>query len=285
MRAWNGPRIRKNPTSNVADNACVSSVEFGQHGVVSRGYGGKAPHYPYLVSDATLAQQSGDEPLLIFHATKCNVCVAPDRVAAARLLVETGCSIILSDDGLQHYRLGRDVEIAVVDGLRLFGNGHCLPVGPLRESSSRLQIVDLVVVNNPQQSQPLGDNVACFKMQLIPGAWRQLHDQQLIPLNELHFKKNLQAVAGIGNPQRFFNTLDSLSLTYNAHVFADHYQFSAADFDFPHNEQVVMTEKDAVKCQDFVKSEWYALIVEAQLDAGFWQAFQQKLDLLQDSKP
>lgn len=246
-------------------------------GVVSRGYGGKAPHYPYLLDETTSALQSGDEPLLIFTATKCRVCVAPDRVAAATLLVQQGCSIILSDDGLQHYRLGRDIEIAVVDGVRLFGNQHCLPMGPLREPRSRLQRVDLVVVNNPQQDQALSEQFS-YGMHIVPGAWRQLDNQALIPLNELSFDSNPYAVAAIGNPQRFFNTLDSLSLKFSPRAFADHHHFSPADFNFTGDTPVVMTEKDAVKCRGFAKKNWYSLLVAAQLSGFFWQAFQQKLD-------
>ncbi len=270
----------------------IALVEYLQRhghtpGVVSRGYGGTAPHYPYLLNDSTQPKESGDEPLLIFNATKCSVCVAPDRVAAAKLLVEQGCSIILSDDGLQHYRLGRDLEIAVVDGLRFFGNKYRLPVGPLREPISRLKSVDFVVVNNLQESQSSGYGFLSFGMQLKAMAWRQLQTQHLIPLNELKYEGNLHAVAGIGNPQRFFNTLDGLSLKYQPHVFADHHKFSAADFQFVNDDQVVMTEKDAVKCQTFAKPQWYSLIVNAQLDAQFWQLFQQKLNLIliQRAKP
>lgn len=250
-------------------------------GVVSRGYGGKAPHYPFLLNDATQANNSGDEPLLIYRATECSVCVAPDRVAAAKLLVKQGCSVILSDDGLQHYRLARDIEIAVVDGLRFFGNQYRLPVGPLRESISRLKSVDIVIVNNSQQSQSPSFDFPLFNMQLKASAWRQLQSQRLIPLNELNVEGNLHAVAGIGNPQRFFNTLDGLALTYTPHIFADHHKFVATDFTSLNDDQVVMTEKDAVKCQYFTKPNWYSLIVNSQLDAEFWQLLQQKLNVVQ----
>lgn len=251
-------------------------------GVVSRGYGGNAPHYPYLLNETTTALQSGDEPLLIFTTTKCSVCVAVDRVAAAKLLVEQGCSIILSDDGLQHYRLGRDIEIAVVDGLRLFGNKQLLPVGPLRESIARLKSVDLVVVNSSEPIQSV-EGIDCFAMQILPRAWRQLHNQKIIPLTQMSFKKNLHAVAGIGNPLRFFNTLNSLSLIYTPHVFSDHHKFSPADFHFVNDEQVVMTEKDAIKCHTFANTEWYSLMVGAELNAEFWQAFMHKLNSVEGS--
>lgn len=262
----------------------ISLIEYLQQqghtpGVVSRGYGGVAPQYPYLLTETSTANESGDEPLLIFNATKCNVCVAPDRVAAAELLVTQGCTIILSDDGLQHYRLGRDIEIAVIDGLRLFGNEQCLPVGPLREPVSRLKTVDLIVVNNPQQEQPLSDQRS-YAMNIVPAAWRQLRNQTIIPLQEFPDEKNIQAIAGIGNPQRFFNTLSELSLQFKPHEFADHQQFTPTDFDAFTNFPVVMTEKDAVKCQRFAKENWYSLIVGAHLSDGFWKVFQQKLDAL-----
>lgn len=246
-------------------------------GVVSRGYGGRAPHYPYLLDASSSASQSGDEPLLIFNATHCKVCVAPDRVAAAEFLVQQGCTIILSDDGLQHYRLGRDIEIAVVDGLRLFGNQQCLPVGPLREPRSRLHSVDLVVVNNPQRQPALSDYPS-YAMQIVPSAWRQLDSGALVPLSQPVFGKKLYAVAAIGNPQRFFNTLAELGLEFEPRAFADHHHFSAADFAFAGDAAVVMTEKDAVKCSGFARRQWYSLLVAAQLPADFWLVLQRKLD-------
>ena len=266
----------------------IALVEYLQQqgykpGVVSRGYGGKAPQYPYEVDEATTAFQSGDEPLLIFNATKCNVCVAPDRVAAAQLLVKRGCNIILSDDGLQHYRLGRDLEIAVVDGLRLFGNRHCLPVGPLREPIARLRQVDLLVVNDPQQDQPVTGNVS-YPMQIVARSWKHLRSHRLIALADLPCKKAFYAIAGIGNPQRFFNTLAALSLGFESREFSDHHQFSLSDFHFVGDSQLVMTEKDAVKCNDFAQEKWYSLMVGAKLPTEFWQAFQQKLDAVQTLK-
>ena len=267
----------------------IALVKFLQQqgqkpGVVSRGYGGKVAHYPLLLDDNTCAQESGDEPLLIFNATRCLVCVAPDRVAAAKMLVAQGCSIILSDDGLQHYRLARDLEIAVVDGLRLFGNNRLLPAGPLRESTSRLKTVDFVVVNNPPQLLALVGGVSYFSMQIKPSAWRKLQDQQIIPLAKLPFEKKLHAVAGIGNPQRFFNTLNELKIVYTPHEFDDHYGFTKEDFSFLGEESVVMTEKDAVKCQAFAKKEWYSLVVNAELDAGFWRSLQERLNSLLSKK-
>lgn len=249
-------------------------------GVVSRGYGGRAPYYPYLLNAQSQALEAGDEPLLIYRATQCLVCVAPDRVAAAQRLVDEGCSIILSDDGLQHYRLGRALEIAIVDGQRLFGNQKRLPVGPLREPIARLKSVGFIVINNPLSKEPLSGfhHLHCMKIQ--PLAWRKISSSQEIPLDAIELKAPCHAVAGIGNPERFFKTLDGLSLNYYAHCFPDHHKFCVEDFASYRDDTILMTEKDAVKCQAFAKPEWYSLIVGADLNEHFWQSFQHKLDSL-----
>ena len=247
-------------------------------GVVSRGYGGKAAQYPYLLNDQTRASESGDEPLLIYRATKCAVCVAPDRVAAAAVLVKEGCTHILSDDGLQHYQLGRAMEIAVVDGQRLFGNQHLLPVGPLREPCARLKSVDLIVINNPLSKELLSGFHHVHPMKIQPLIWMQISSRKEVALHDAFFKAPIHAVAGIGNPERFFHTLDSLSINYHAHHFPDHYKFSSEDFESYQQATVVMTEKDAVKCSEFAKAEWYSLIVGACLNEHFWSDFQYKLD-------
>lgn len=246
-------------------------------GVVSRGYGGNAPFYPYLIDQASTASQSGDEPLLIYKATGCAVCVAPDRVAAAQELVKQGCDIILSDDGLQHYRLARSLEIAVVDGQRLFGNGQCLPVGPLREPVSRLNSVDMVVINNAGSAK-ISKDVKSFSMTITPLFWRQVQSYQQFALDEVSFLSPVNAIAGIGNPQRFFKTLDDLSVEYCPHEFPDHHQFSVQDLQFSDQHcSIVMTEKDAVKCQEFAGANCYALVVRAQLNDDFWHAFNARL--------
>ena len=249
-------------------------------GVVSRGYGGKAHDYPYLLNAETCASESGDEPLLVYKATQCPVCVAPDRVAAATKLVSEGCTHILSDDGLQHYRLGRAMEIAVVDGQRLFGNQQLLPVGPLREPRSRLKSVDLIVINNPIKKGCLSGFHHIHTMKIQPLAWVKILSRQELPLTDVVLKSPIHAVAGIGNPERFFKTLDGLSLNYYAHHFPDHYNFSAKDFETYHQDTVVMTEKDAVKCSEFAKAEWYSLVVRAQLNEHFWSEFQHKLNTI-----
>ena len=241
-------------------------------GVISRGYGSAAPEYPYVISGLSTAREAGDEPLSIWRATGCAVCIDADRVAAARILQKAGCDILLADDGLQHYRLPRVVEIAVVDAARLFGNGHCLPVGPLREPVSRLRSVDFVVLN---QTAAEGDVALAdsYSMRLQPVRWFSVSD--LSPRELDHFPRgtHVHAVAGIGHPERFFDTLTRLGLTPVSHIYPDHHPFSAADFHFREPHPVVMTSKDAVKCQPFAEEEWLALEVSAVVDKRFWPRF------------
>lgn len=249
-------------------------------GVISRGYGGEATTYPYILSAASAAQQSGDEPLSIFLQTGCAVCVDVDRSAAARELIRAGCDILLSDDGLQHYRLGRSLEIAVIDGQRGFGNGFCLPVGPLREPVSRLKQVDFVVVNSAPKDFKNPAGIQPFHMAIEPQHWRAVKTQQSYELSHLAAQSSVHAVAGIGNPQRFYQTLKQLSLAPIEHDFPDHHQYHIDDFHFADDLPIVMTEKDAVKCQSFARDNWFSLAVGARLPDAFWQAFDAKLTAL-----
>lgn len=223
-------------------------------GIVSRGYGVKLTE-PVLITSEHTAAQVGDEPLLLARSSHCPVVVYPDRVAAARhLLNQTDANIIISDDGLQHYSLVRDLEVVLVDGLRQFGNGQLLPAGPLREKPWRLAKANLVIANTAPV--PCCDGV----MTLKPAAARSLiNDSELAPT-----KINL--VAAIGNPQRFYRTVTQAGFdVQQCHFFPDHYAFNASDLtaiDTP----LLMTEKDAVKCQPFAKTQWYFLPITAQLD-------------------
>ncbi|WP_062065954.1 tetraacyldisaccharide 4'-kinase [Cellvibrio sp. OA-2007] len=248
-------------------------------GVISRGYGGKASHYPYLLNAQSTAAEAGDEPVTIYQQTGCAVCVGPDRVAAARVLEDENCDILLSDDGLQHYRLGRDIEIAVVDGQRGLGNGWRLPVGPLREPKSRLKTVDWVVVNSPTDDFVLPGLVDLFyvPMRICAQDFINLKSSEKVSLNELS-SVQVNAVAGIGNPQRFHNTLTELGLTAKLHSFPDHHIYSEQDFQLANHLPLVMTEKDAVKCRDFAQPNWFYLPITASLPDSFWQALQQKLE-------
>jgi tetraacyldisaccharide 4'-kinase len=248
-------------------------------GVISRGYGGKADHYPYLLNATSTAAEAGDEPVTIYQQTGCSVCVHADRVAAAKLLEDENCDILLSDDGLQHYRLGRDIEIAVVDGQRGLGNGWRLPVGPLREPASRLKTVDWVIVNSPTDNfvMPGLDDLFYVPMQIRAQEFINLQSGEKVSIAKFG-SVQVNAVAGIGNPQRFHNTLTQLGIVAELHDFPDHHTFTANDLQFANSLPIVMTEKDAVKCREFAQPHWFYLPVTASFPDSFWLAFQQKLE-------
>ncbi len=242
-------------------------------GIISRGYGGQTKHYPQAVSELSKAEIVGDEALLIAKHTACPVVVGPFRVDAGKLLLgQSDCDVILSDDGLQHYALQRDIEIAVVDGERRFGNGYCLPAGPLREPIDRLQTVDFVVVNG-QATEPNE-----FSMQIIGDTAINLRTNQKKPLHEFA-GVDCHALAGIGNPDRFFNLLAATKINSVNHAFPDHYQYQPKDIEFSDNKPVLMTEKDAVKCTAFAGAHHWTVPVTAQPDAKFSEQF---LQLLRD---
>lgn len=253
----------------------LQSEDF-QPGVISRGYGSQANQYPYLLSKNSTAFEAGDEPISIFTQTQCPLAIGPNRMAATSMVRQQNASVVLSDDGLQDYSFGRHLEIAVIDGQRWFGNGWRLPVGPLREAVSRLSSVDMVVVNNPSANPPLDH---FHKMDIKPVHWVNLKTSAILPLTALQ-KTRFHAVAGIGNPQRFYQTLQELSLDFTEHDFPDHYTYSENDFAFAGDQVVLMTEKDAVKCKGFAKDNWYYLVVEAQLDERFWSEFMKKLNAI-----
>ena len=238
-------------------------------GIISRGYGGKAPFYPFSVTSASDPAQAGDEPVLLARSTGCPVVVDPRRVQAAQALVERQvCDVILSDDGLQHYALERDIEIAVIDAQRGLGNGLCLPAGPMREPPERLNEVDFVVINGAENPIESFYKKRVYPMQILPQSWvnmETLASVEYKPAEKVH------AVAGIGNPQRFYDTLQSLGIEVVEHSFPDHHYFSPKDFIFKEDLPVVMTEKDAVKCQFEVKNAWY-LKVAASIDDDFVDA-------------
>lgn len=234
-------------------------------GVVSRGYGGKISTSLQVVTENSDPTQVGDEPLLITLKTGCPVVVSPKRVKSAEILLKQfHCNIIISDDGLQHYALGRDIEIAVVDGERKMGNGFCLPAGPLREPVSRLKQVNWVVVN--------GETV-----QFIPKNLYRLHHREMIEDIQNWQGRTVHAVAGIGNPDRFFNQLRTLGLNVIEHPFPDHYYYHASDLYFNDHHPIIITEKDAVKCRDFLCDNVWCLSIEAKLSEQFVDEFCEKI--------
>ena len=236
-------------------------------GIISRGYGGKTDHYPRQVHINSNPREVGDEPLLMVQHTGCTILVDPNRSRGVKtLLGKTNCNIVVSDDGLQHLALGRDIEIAVIDGQRRFGNGFCLPAGPLREPISRLKRVDFVVTKgkaaNPNE----------FEMQLIPDHFYQLIQPENKKGVDYFYGKKLHAVAGIGNPDQFFSNLRSLDLTFTEHPFPDHHLFKPRDFNYGKDTIILMTEKDAVKCKGLVDARLWCLKVKAKLDDNFLNA-------------
>lgn len=243
-------------------------------GIISRGYGGNAPVYPLSVDADSNVLESGDEALLIAEKTQCAVVVDPDRCAALTALLESeDVNVVLSDDGLQHYKLHRDIEIVVVDGQRLFSNGFCLPAGPLRESISRLKSVDQVVVNG-RPSVELPELQTASTMDLEPRFLVNLISGAKKPFSGAPFNmgNKLQAVSALGNPQRFYDLLQRLPYQVETFSFPDHHTFTAADFEpdrIDGHHPVVMTEKDAVKCRRFARENFWYLAVDVTLESKF----------------
>jgi len=230
--------------------------------VITRGY--KAKHKTNLieVSKKNTVEDIGDEASLLATHLTCPIIVSKNRtLAVKKLLKKHKCDVIISDDGLQHYALGRHIEIAVIDGERRLGNGFLLPAGPLRESASRLKTVDFLVANGEAKK---GE----FSMRLEP--------QNLPNLQ----KQTVHAIAGIGNPNRFFATLRNMGFIVIPHPFPDHHWFSAKDLDFKDEKPILMTEKDAVKCQNLPKNiakKCFTVPVEAKLEDRFIELLLTKL--------
>ncbi len=226
--------------------------------IVSRGYRG-ANERPSAVPAGGAADRFGDEPVLLAERSGVPVWIGRDRAAAARALLAAhpDRDVVVADDGLQHYALARDFEIAVEDE-RGYGNGLLLPAGPLRELPSRQ--VDATVVNAPAARS------GAFAMRLEPAGFRSVRaagrETDVAALRG----KRLHAVAGIGHPARFFATLAAMGLAFTPHPFADHHAYASADLDFADCDAILMTEKDAVKCRAFPRDDLYALRVEARVD-------------------
>jgi tetraacyldisaccharide 4'-kinase len=245
-------------------------------GVVSRGYGARPPSLPWRVTAQQPADQAGDEPLLIVKRTGVPLMIDPDRSQAVRgLLAQEPLDLILSDDGLQHYRLDRDLELVLIDAARGLGNRRCLPAGPLREPVERLQSVDALLYNGASEDRADG-----YAFRLQPTALVNLLSGEHRPVDYFPAGQALHAVAGIGNPQRFFNTLEGLHWRPVPHAFADHAVFSAQALSFTPVLPLVMTEKDAVKCAAFAAPDWWYLTVEAVPSPAFVSWFDSQLTRL-----
>lgn len=252
-------------------------------GVASRGYGREQAKLARWVDADTDTALGGDEPVLIAWKTGVPVRVDADRVAAGKSLIEAGCDIIVCDDGLQHYRLSRDIEIEVVDAQRRYGNGRLIPAGPLREPASRARDCDFRVVNLGQASADPAAVASCGF-----GEWAmQLHIDRAQPLSGgraralSHFRgQRVHAVAGIAHPQRFFDMLRAQGIGVVPHAFADHHAYQAQDLRFGSELPVLMTEKDAVKCRAFATEWHFAVPLSAELPAAFWVALLDRVDKL-----
>ncbi len=247
-------------------------------GIVSRGYGGKAKVYPMQVMPESSPLEAGDEAVVLARRTQVPVIVAPKRVEAIRFLLnQTNCNIILSDDGLQHWAMKRDIEILVIDGKRRFGNGQCLPRGPLREPVDRYKTVDFLIANGAEEKRKeeysFDVQPECF-IHVATGEAYSLDFFEHQPVN---------VVTAIGHPQRFLDTLVSLGINYEAHILPDHHIFEKKDFfrASTQNLPIIMTEKDAIKCEKFedtIKSSLFYLKVVSKLESSFKAAFMKKLN-------
>lgn len=232
-------------------------------GCVSRGYGGETADGPRRVNGSSDPLEVGDEPVLIAAATGCPVMIDPDRVAAGEaLLAEKRLDVLIADDGLQHFALGRAFEIAVVDGERGLGNGACLPAGPLREPARRLDHVDAVVVNAGDWGEG-----SVFRMALVPSRVSQLSGNGRRTLSD--FRDTIvHAVAGIGNPDQYFEMLRAHKIRVIPHAFQDHARFEPSDLDFEDEHPILMTEKDAVKCRTFADERFWSVAVNLEFQGG-----------------
>ncbi|MDP4536935.1 tetraacyldisaccharide 4'-kinase [Alkalimonas collagenimarina] len=228
-------------------------------GIISRGYGARITQ-PTLVDPSDSAAAVGDEPLLLAQRSGCPVVVCPDRVAAGQyLLSQHDCTIIISDDGLQHYRLQRSLEIVLIDGFRGLGNGLLLPAGPLREPVSRLKQADLVIANSKAHSQAHG----CMQLKIVSATG--LLEQDILPVGPVHL------LAAIGNPERFAHTAEEAGFSIVQRFFyGDHHAYTEQELSLLPTP-LLMTEKDAVKCRAFARPGWYQLAVEACPDTEIEQ--------------
>jgi len=254
-------------------------------GIVSRGYGGTQASPRHVTPDSD-PYAFGDEPVLLARRSGSPVWTGVDRAATARALLaaEPTCNVLVSDDGLQHYGLGRDLEICVLDGARGLGNGWLLPAGPLREPPSRLATVDAIVINGGTEA-PGAMGAGAAGHPEIPRFGMTLEGRELYNLvnrghrigPDLLRGRRLHAVAGIGDPGRFFRHLQDLGLEFVAHSFPDHHPYRATDIEYAEADAIVMTEKDAVKCQVFAADTHWVLPVDAAIDDRFGEFVLRKL--------
>lgn len=246
-------------------------------GIISRGYGGKANSPTLVAADADPALV-GDEPVLIANRTHSPVFISSSRILAGQNLLQQfpACNVIISDDGLQHYRMRRDVEIVVYDATKAFGNGALLPAGPLREAKARLSKVDAVVCNGEiKGTLAVAD---AYLMQLASSEFYNLLQPSITAKAAEFAGKKILAIAGIGNPARFFNQLTQLGLQFESRAFADHHFYQPIDFANLDIDIILMTEKDAVKCKQFAQGNFWVLPIHAVIKGDLMLTILNKLN-------
>lgn len=241
-------------------------------GVVSRGFGGQATSYPLAVDDVSDPREAGDEAIVIARHTDVPVVVDPNRIRGAAALVgEHGCNVIISDDGLQHYRLKRDIEILVIDGEKRLGNGLLLPSGPLRETSRRQKDVDFVVIHNGALEE--GQYLMSSALEIAVNC---VEEGDVRPLESFR-NQAVVAFAGVGHPERFFRQLSDLGLDVDSRSFIDHYDYRPEDLTSLNGDTVLMTEKDFVKCRGLVDRRFWYVPQRLSLDNQFARDLKERL--------
>jgi tetraacyldisaccharide 4'-kinase len=255
-------------------------------GVVSRGYGVAIPYSEVrVVRMDSKASEVGDEPLMLKQLLGCDIALSPDRQKAVDYLVSAGVELVISDDGLQHHKMHRDIELCVIDGKRGLGNGQLLPVGPLREPVSRLAKVDAIVCNGALEADSkllfgASDSVFRTHMQLVPKLFVRLDGSEsmdAVSFVERYASERFSAIAAIGNPQRFFDTLRTLGLRCEGYSYPDHYAYRQADLD-EKTTAILMTEKDAAKCKDLHCENAWFLRVEPELQDNLGERLYNQLN-------
>jgi len=252
-------------------------------GAISRGYGAVVGAGPLAVNADSDPCEVGDEPVLLARRSECPVVVSTKRAAAARFIVDHyDCDVIVSDDGLQHLALGRCFEVVVIDGQRRFGNGFCIPAGPLREPLGRLQSIALRVCNGTPEAGEV-------PMRLVPELLTNVSTGKACSEGELLMLKtaHCEAVAGIGNPSAFFTSLRTLGFTITEHAFTDHHRYTTHDLERvgASRRPIIMTEKDAVKCQRFGYSDCWFLPVTAEPGPQYENALRRHPRLAEPPRP
>lgn len=272
--------------------------------VLSRGYGGSAGQYPLEVTAHSTVEETGDEAYLLRRRLSGQLLLDPDRQRGLEVLIDQGnCDVVISDDGLQHYRLWRDIEVIMVDGVRGLGNGLCLPAGPLREPPQRLHEADYVVINGCGQPLPerLSAGLPVSHCHLAPTAWVNVSSGERIAPEEMAAALGVQpdkqgiishdncgrpimALAGIGNPQRFFDSLRENGIVAQCQAFPDHHPYREEELLHAIDRVVLMTEKDAVKCERFAGPQWWYLEVNARLESGMLNQLCDRVDALRERR-